>query len=702
MNVILNCEIGNLCNKNESTVSTNDKTINDKTINDKTINDTTINDKTVSTNRKTNYVLNKINDHFQIPIHYNNSKVEINPNIITDLELLETIDSSNTNIYSFLLNPSNDVSRTLTKQIAKYYTTDILFLKESQHILSNYKVPFNNSDSKEPIKSKDYTNIIKIWNELKDDIDFKDKYYYVDWKMLEFLNKSTLFLQFSSLYNILSPVFSILCPLILLIIPFFIIKLKGLEINFNEYFDILFVLAKTNAIGKLFTTNYNEIGGQELVYLFISAGFYLFSIYQNIMICIKFNNNMKKIHEHFNDICEYLETTIENMEHYLEFTKDLQTYKEFNDNAKQKIQPLKEMYNKLSVISEYSLTNYKKINEIGLIMLYFYELHTDPFYEDAILYSIGFNGHLDCMRGLQDNIQTQRIQCAEFITDEQVKMDKELNKKNKKQIKKDKKNKKENKKNKKDLNNETNEDLNEDLNEDSNKPQVCENDESVSLSSNYNIFVNNYYASLAKTETNDVEPIKNTVQFDKNIILTGPNASGKTTILKSTLINIIFTQQFGCGFYESAKLNPYKHIHCYLNIPDTSGRDSLFQAEARRCKEILDSIHENKDDTHFCVFDELYSGTNPDEAEQSAASFMLYLQKYNKVHSILTTHFFKVCEKLDKEPTIENYRMKAEKNDNKIKYFYEIEKGISQVKGGINILTDMNYPEEIINNTKCM
>jgi hypothetical protein len=77
------------------------------------------------------------------------------------------------------------------------------------------------------------------------------------------------------------------------------------------------------------------------------------------------------------------------------------------------------------------------------------------------------------------------------------------------------------------------------------------------------------------------------------MIITGPNASGKTTILKSTLINIILTQQFGCGFYSSAKLSPFKHIHCYLNIPDTSGRDSLFQAEARRCKEILDIIVRN-------------------------------------------------------------------------------------------------------------
>ena len=54
------------------------------------------------------------------------------------------------------------------------------------------------------------------------------------------------------------------------------------------------------------------------------------------------------------------------------------------------------------------------------------------------------------------------------------------------------------------------------------------------------------------------------------MIITGPNASGKTTILKSSLINILFSQQFGCGFYDSAKIKPFNNIHCYLNIPDTS------------------------------------------------------------------------------------------------------------------------------------
>ena len=154
------------------------------------------------------------------------------------------------------------------------------------------------------------------------------------------------------------------------------------------------------------------------------------------------------------------------------------------------------------------------------------------------------------------------------------------------------------------------------------------------------------------------------------MIMTGPNASGKTTILKTTLINIILSQQWGCGFYDSAKLLPYHHIHCYLNIPDTSGRDSLFQAEARRCKEIIDLIDERPKDYHLCVFDELYSGTNPDEAVISAVAFMEYLVKKDNISCMLTTHFVKVCKKLKKHKKIQNFHMGTKKVGDGFKYTY--------------------------------
>jgi DNA mismatch repair ATPase MutS len=183
------------------------------------------------------------------------------------------------------------------------------------------------------------------------------------------------------------------------------------------------------------------------------------------------------------------------------------------------------------------------------------------------------------------------------------------------------------------------------------------------------------------------------------MIITGPNASGKTTTLKTVLINVILSQQVGFGCFDKLKLAPFDHIHSYLNIPDTSGRDSLFQAEARRCKEILDCIEDNGDDTHIAIFDELYSGTNPDEAVSSATAFMEFIVKNNNVTCLLTTHYTKLCKKLAKNKKIENYNMKTVNNLGTFVYTYLIEKGISNIKGGIKVLSDMNYPKEILDYT---
>jgi energy-coupling factor transporter ATP-binding protein EcfA2 len=199
----------------------------------------------------------------------------------------------------------------------------------------------------------------------------------------------------------------------------------------------------------------------------------------------------------------------------------------------------------------------------------------------------------------------------------------------------------------------------------------------------------------------DSEYITNDCSFNTNMIITGPNASGKTTLLKTTTINIIFSQQIGCGFYSSCVLNPYTHIHSYLNIPDTSGRDSLFQAESKRCKDILDIISStDKSSRHFCIFDELFSGTNPNDAVKSAYSFLLYLSEIKNVNFILTTHYVSVCKKMKKVKTICNYKMGAKRNGDKLIYTYKIKKGISKIQGGIHILRDMNYPEEILNSVK--
>jgi hypothetical protein len=569
-----------------------------------------------------------INDEFKLPIYYNESKVQLNPNIINDLELVKTIDPSCNNIYSFVLDTSyNPITTQIVNQVSQYYTSDTKFLKDYQSLLKTYKPIPKTNDT-------DYCQILSIWRDVKGEDDFKNKYCYVDWQCLEFVNKSEVLLQILSIFNVVSPLVSFCVPIFILIVPFFIVQFRGVTLSITEYVDILKGLMSDNAIARLFT-DFNKVELQDKAYLLISAVFYMFSIYQNIQVCLRFNKNMFKIHAHFQEITQYLTSTISRMNNYLECSLYLPTHQKFNEVLLDNKKRITEFKNNISAISEYKLS-VNKICDIGHVLKYFYQLYNDPVYHSAFLYSFGFNGYVDFLEGLSSSVDNGSMNLADLLTSDGDSSKKKRNK-----------------------------------------------------------FVNSYYATLKHRG-----PTKNTVLLGKSFIISGPNAAGKTTVIKSTVINIILSQQFGCGFYESAKLKPYHHIHCYLNIPDTSGRDSLFQAEARRCKEILDFIKDNKRETHFCVFDELYSGTNPDEAVVSAIAFLEYLVKNKNVTCILTTHFRQICDKFEGSDKVVNNHMDVTKDcNNRITYKYLLKSGISIVKGGINVLSDMNYPKEIIENS---
>uniref|UniRef100_A0A6C0KXC6 DNA mismatch repair proteins mutS family domain-containing protein n=1 Tax=viral metagenome TaxID=1070528 RepID=A0A6C0KXC6_9ZZZZ len=571
-----------------------------------------------------------LNEHFKLPIYYNANKMDLKNEIKDDLELIKTIDNDSIPMLEYAFQPKNILGKKVLQQFANNYTTDTEHLKDTQNLLKNYK----NIDGE--IFAPDYNNIVGIWNDIKNDNGFKERYRYIEWPMWEFLNKNESFLQIMSIYDLSSPILSLLTPIIILIIPFFVLKVKGMKTNWSEYIEILKKIISTQPLGRLFT-QFNSVKMDQKIYLILSAAFYLFTIYQNILSCMRFHNNMHKIHSQINDLKVYIKHSLASMKNYLNYSSSLKSYNEFNENVRNNIKVIEEIEKKLDKITPWEFS-FSKIGQLGNVQKYFYELYCDENYNNAIMYSLGFNGYIDNITGIIENINDKKINLVKFSS---------KNKENKK------------------------------------------------LNKNY--FKNAYYPALINNN-----PVKNTYKFKKNMIITGPNASGKTTNLKSALINVFISQQMGCGFYESAYLIPYKYIHCYLNIPDTSGRDSLFQAEARRCKEIIDIIDENKKETHFCAFDELYSGTNPDEAVMSANAFMEYLIKNTNVTCILTTHFIKLCNYLDKNKNVENYHMKTKKDDttSDFTYLYKLEKGISNIRGGIKVLSDMNYPKEILENTK--
>jgi hypothetical protein len=584
-----------------------------------------------SQNQTNKKKLDSLHEVFTLPIKYNEKVKKLNENIITDLELVKTIDKEEKPIYDYVFKPTNTLGSKVLEEVPKFYTTDTEYLKETQTLVKNFKqADYKSISETKNFRDSELEDVVKAWEEIKGETAFQSKYLYVDWAFGEFINNNPKFLQLMSIYNIASPILSLCLPIFVLIVPFFIIKIKGIELNIKEYIEVLKTLASKHAIVKVFT-NFNDVDSGQKIYLLVSAAFYLFSIYQNILVCVRFYTNMKKIHEYLHKFRSYLDYTIHSMNYHLSLSKELTKYSKFNDDLKNKIEILTKFKGEIDCITPFTVS-IAKFSQIGHIMWSFYQLYNSPEYHDTILYSFGFNGYMNLLQGVKENVDTNKMNSVTLIKGQTKPVLKKM-----------------------------------------------------------------YYPKFI----DEVKIVKNDCDLSKNIVITGPNASGKTTTLKTVLINIVLSQHIGFGCYDKCKLEPFENIHCYLNIPDTSGRDSLFQAEARRCKEIIDCIEEKEKDNekHFAIFDELYSGTNPEEAVISAEAFLNFIVKSDNVTCMLTTHYVKLCKKLAKNKKIENFNMKTVKKNDNFSYTYELEKGISKVKGGLKVLSDMAYPKEILDQT---
>ena len=567
-------------------------------------------------------MIDKIYDNFKLPIEYCEKSEKIMKNLDQDLELTQKNVGSEISVYEKILNPTTKIGKQCIKPFSQNYTTDESYLKDTQKL---YESIDTLKIDKETIE-----NTWECYTLIKNDNNFYDKYQYIEWDKFKWLNQISTFLFVFSLYNLSSPIINLFSPLFILIVPFIILKIMRMPVTVDTYSKILLQQLKNHAIGKIFT-QWNTVKSTQKVYLLFCAGLYVYNIYNNILSCMKFYRNTKNIGKTFDNMSNYLEQTIHNMDYYSNKISKLESYNGFNITLKSYKEKLFHYKNKIDSLPKKKLS-YKNILYLGNTMKEFYYIYNSSEFQDILQYSFAFNGYLDVTNSIKKQIQSKLL----------------------------------------------------------NKVKILKKKKST-------LKFKNFYNPLIEEK----KAIKNNISLKKNKIITGPNASGKTTLLKSCAINILLCQQVGFGYVESGKITPFHYIHCYMNIPDTNGRDSLFQAEARRCLDILKHMDKHKYKRHFAVFDELYSGTNPYEAISSAYSYLKYISKNTNVKFILTTHYIKLCElmKQDKNKT-ENCNMETIINNDNPTYKYKIKKGISKIKGGVCVLKQLLYPEKIIKNTK--
>ena len=212
---------------------------------------------------------------------------------------------------------------------------------------------------------------------------------------------------------------------------------------------------------------------------------------------------------------------------------------------------------------------------------------------------------------------------------------------------------------------------------------------------------NIWHPYLNKDVTDNV--VKNSISINQNLLITGPNAAGKSTFIKSVIINIILAQTIGvnsCSYFE---IMPFHMVETFLNIPDVKGTSSLFEAEMFRSKDYIEKISNMDENTFsFIVLDEIFSSTNYVEGFSGAYSILKKLSTFKNALFIVTTHYtdLEILEK-DTKGAIKNYKFEVKYDKNKeIIFNYKIKEGISRQYIALDLLEKNGFSEDIIKDAK--
>jgi hypothetical protein len=163
-----------------------------------------------------------------------------------------------------------------------------------------------------------YNTIDKLWVDIAGDKNFKQRFSYIDFPMMDNLNKSPVVMQLMSIYNLTSPVISLLSPLILLFIPFFLLKIQKSQVSLSTYVTSLKTILSSHPIGKVFSLlDFSSMPWDKRIYVLMSVFFYFIQVYQNVMSCYRFYKNMILIHKNIFMLNDYFRYTIRNMKHVI-------------------------------------------------------------------------------------------------------------------------------------------------------------------------------------------------------------------------------------------------------------------------------------------------------------------------------------------------------------------------------------------------
>ena len=190
-------------------------------------------------------------------------------------------------------------------------------------------------------------------------------------------------------------------------------------------------------------------------------------------------------------------------------------------------------------------------------------------------------------------------------------------------------------------------------------------------------------------------PVANSIDAGTGILVTGSNASGKSTFLKNIAVNTILAQTV-YTVTASAYRAPYFKVMTSMALrDDLEGGESYFIVEIRSLKRILDQA--GKEGCLLCIIDEVLRGTNTIE-RIGASSQILADLKRRQVLPFAATHDIELSYIL--EELYENYHFEEEVREHEVVFSYLLKKGRVTTRNAIRLLEMTGYKEELVKGAK--
>jgi DNA mismatch repair ATPase MutS len=184
------------------------------------------------------------------------------------------------------------------------------------------------------------------------------------------------------------------------------------------------------------------------------------------------------------------------------------------------------------------------------------------------------------------------------------------------------------------------------------------------------------------------EPVAYDVQLDQRtnfLFLTAANMAGKSTFIKSVGA-AVFLAHIGMGVpAQQMKLTVFDGMLSNINVVDNIAKgESYFYNEVQRIKATINKINNGK--KWLILIDELFKGTNVQDAMKCSSTVVEGLLKIKNSLFILSTHLYEIGEELKKHPNISFKYFETTVTGDQLQFSYQLKDGISNDRLGYLIL----------------